>query len=45
METAAGFRQEIEIYGNKFNTPDSTGIRDYIHVVDLAKAHLDTRFY
>tara|TARA_Y100001980_G_C14554292_1_gene340764 strand:- start:2672 stop:3637 length:966 start_codon:yes stop_codon:yes gene_type:complete len=42
METAAGLRPEVEIYGNKFNTSDGTGIRDYIHVGDLAKAHLDT---
>lgn len=39
METAAGIREKVEIYGNDYDTPDGTGIRDYIHVSDLATAH------
>jgi len=37
---AAGQRPEIEIYGDRYPTPDGTCIRDYVHVVDLARAHL-----
>jgi len=40
METAAGIRKEMSIFGDDYPTPDGTGIRDYIHVSDLAKAHL-----
>ncbi len=39
-QVAAGKRKQLEIYGNDYNTPDGTGIRDYIHVVDLAIGHL-----
>jgi UDP-glucose 4-epimerase len=39
-QTAAGLRQELKIFGGDYNTPDGTAIRDYIHVVDLAKAHV-----
>lgn len=39
-QTAAGLRDKLSIYGNDYNTPDGTAIRDYIHVVDLAKAHV-----
>ncbi len=39
-QTAAGIRQELSIFGNDYPTPDGTAIRDYIHVVDLAKAHI-----
>jgi UDP-glucose 4-epimerase len=39
-QTAAGVREQLRIFGNDFNTPDGYGIRDYINVVDLAKAHL-----
>lgn len=39
-QTAAGIREQLTIFGNDYNTPDGTCIRDYIHVVDLAKAHL-----
>lgn len=39
-QTAMGLRQELAVYGNDYDTPDGTGIRDYIHVVDLAKAHV-----
>jgi UDP-glucose 4-epimerase len=40
MEVAAGIRSELEIYGDDYNTPDGTCIRDYIHVNDLAAAHI-----
>jgi UDP-glucose 4-epimerase len=39
-QTAAGLRNKLNIYGNDYNTSDGTAIRDYIHVVDLAKAHV-----
>ncbi|MGG4489212.1 UDP-glucose 4-epimerase GalE [Metabacillus idriensis] len=39
-QVAVGKLQELSIYGNNYPTPDGTGIRDYIHVVDLAKGHL-----
>jgi len=39
-QSALGIRDKIEIFGTDFGTPDGTGIRDYIHVDDLAKAHL-----
>ena len=40
INTAIGINKEITIFGNDFNTPDGTCIRDYIHVVDLANAHV-----
>lgn len=40
MQTAAGIRPELKIFGNDYPTPDGTAIRDYIYVVDLAKAHV-----
>jgi UDP-glucose 4-epimerase len=39
-QTAFGLRNELSVYGNDYPTPDGTAIRDYIHVVDLAKAHV-----
>lgn len=39
-QTAAGVRDKLTIFGNTYDTPDGTCIRDYIHVVDLAKAHV-----
>lgn len=39
-QTGYGLRQELAVYGNDYPTPDGTAIRDYIHVVDLAKAHV-----
>ncbi len=39
-QTAIGIRKELKVFGNDYNTPDGTCIRDYIHVVDLAKAHV-----
>lgn len=37
---ASGELKELSVFGNDYNTPDGTGVRDYIHVVDLAKGHL-----
>ena len=39
-QTAAGIREKLTIYGTDYDTPDGTNVRDYIHVVDLAKAHV-----
>lgn len=38
-QTAAGVRQKLIVFGNDYNTPDGSCLRDFIHVVDLAKAH------
>ncbi len=40
VEAALGKRGHVEIYGTDFDTPDGTGVRDYIHVADLAAAHV-----
>ncbi|ACI18430.1 UDP-glucose 4-epimerase GalE [Dictyoglomus thermophilum] len=40
LKTALGQREYVEIYGTDYPTPDGTCIRDYIHVVDLAEAHI-----
>ena len=40
MECAAGIRRNMQIFGDDYNTPDGTCLRDYIHVTDLAKAHI-----
>jgi len=39
-QVAAGKLKELSVFGNDYPTPDGTGVRDYIHVVDLAKGHL-----
>ncbi|MEZ4778845.1 MAG: UDP-glucose 4-epimerase GalE [Flavobacteriaceae bacterium] len=39
-QTAAGLRKELSVFGDDYSTPDGSCIRDYIHVVDLAKAHV-----
>jgi len=39
METACGMRKEMQVFGNDYDTPDGTCIRDYIHVSDLASGH------
>lgn len=39
-QTATGIRDELKVFGNDYNTPDGSAIRDYLHVVDLAKAHV-----
>ena len=41
-QTAIGLRKELRVFGNDYDTPDGTGIRDYIDVVDLARAHVKT---
>ncbi len=45
MEVASGARPYLSIFGNDYPTPDGTGIRDYIHVMDLAEAHLQVLKY
>ncbi|MBU0487237.1 MAG: UDP-glucose 4-epimerase GalE [Bacteroidetes bacterium] len=40
MQTAIGKREVLNVFGGDYNTPDGTAIRDYIHVVDVAKAHV-----
>lgn len=40
LEVVKGTRKCLNIYGNDYDTPDGTGIRDYIHVVDLARGHI-----
>lgn len=40
-QTAAGLRKELTVFGNDYHTPDGTCIRDYIHVMDLADAHVE----
>jgi UDP-glucose 4-epimerase len=44
-EAATGKRDKVSIFGTDFPTPDGTGLRDYIHVEDLATAHLDALNY
>jgi len=39
-QVAAGVREKVMVFGNDWPTPDGTGVRDYIHVVDLARAHV-----
>ena len=39
-QVAIGRREYLSVYGNDYDTPDGTGVRDYIHVVDLAKGHV-----
>lgn len=39
-QTAIGIREQLNVFGGDYNTPDGTAIRDYLHVVDLAKAHV-----
>lgn len=40
LQHLAGLREQVSIFGNDYDTPDGTCIRDYIHVTDLAKAHI-----
>jgi len=44
-ECAIGKRESMSIFGDDYATPDGTGVRDYIHVDDLAKAHIDAMHY
>ena len=39
-QTAAGIRETLSVFGNDYPTPDGTGVRDYIHIVDLARGHV-----
>jgi UDP-glucose 4-epimerase len=39
-QSVAGVRDKLKVFGNDYNTPDGTAVRDYIHVTDLAKAHV-----
>jgi len=45
MEAASGVRTEVQVFGNDYDTPDGTCIRDYIHVNDLATAHVKALDY
>src|SRR5262249_28409718 len=40
MQTAAGRHPTVRVFGDDYDTPDGTGVRDYIHVMDLAAGHL-----
>jgi UDP-glucose 4-epimerase len=39
-QVAVGKREKLGVFGNDYDTPDGTGVRDYLHVVDLAKGHV-----
>jgi UDP-glucose 4-epimerase len=45
MEVAVGLRDTLQIFGDDYETEDGTGVRDYIHVTDLAHAHIDALNY
>lgn len=45
FQVALGLKEELSIFGNDYPTPDGTAVRDYIHVVDLAEAHLAAMDY
>ena len=44
-QTAAGKREKLHVFGNDYPTPDGTGVRDYLHVMDLAQGHLNALDY
>ena len=44
-QTAAGRREKLSVFGNDYPTPDGTGVRDYLHVVDLARGHVAAMDY
>lgn len=44
-QVAAGLRERLSVYGNDYPTPDGTGVRDYIHVMDLAQGHVSAYRY
>lgn len=45
MEVARGLKDELQVFGNDYDTPDGSCVRDYVHVSDLAKAHVDAIAY
>ncbi len=45
LSVVKGDKEYLSIYGDNYDTPDGTGVRDYIHVVDLAKGHLSSLIY
>ena len=45
VQVAFGLRLELEIYGDDYNTPDGTGVRDYIHITDLVDGHIAALTY
>ncbi len=45
VEAALGVRDHVAVFGTDYDTPDGTGVRDYIHVVDLADAHIKALNY
>ncbi len=45
MEVACGLKDELQVFGTDYNTPDGSCVRDYVHVSDLAKAHVDAITY
>lgn len=45
MECASGMREKVQIFGNDYDTPDGTGVRDYVHVTDLAEGHVKAADY
>jgi UDP-glucose 4-epimerase len=44
-QTAAGVREQLTVFGNDYNTPDGSCVRDFIHVVDLGTAHVKAMEY
>ncbi|PLC48168.1 UDP-glucose 4-epimerase GalE [Pollutimonas subterranea] len=44
-QVATGQRPKVQVFGNDYNTPDGTGVRDYIHVMDLAQGHVQALRY
>ncbi len=40
-QVAAGTLDQVQVFGNDYDTPDGTGVRDFIHVTDLARGHVD----
>lgn len=45
MQVAVGLREHLPVFGNDYETVDGTGVRDYVHVVDLARGHVDALAY
>ena len=44
-QVAVGRREKLSVFGDDYNTPDGTCIRDYIHIIDLAEAHIESLNY